>query len=944
MKKKITNIKLKSLVGLLSLVPVFALGQEKPTTNTATTVDSTLIRKFDQKNYLQNKVDQWNGTTKKANLIAGAATIYGDDINATPVSDVTNTVAGRLTGLYTLQSSARTGFDVTQLVLRGQSPLIVVDGVPRSFTNFNPDDVESITVLKDALSTSMYGMRSSGGVIYITTKKQSKNNPFEINFGAEYGALQNLFTPKFITGGDYARIYNEAQLNTNPGSTPVYSDAVIGAYDNKTNNPFLQPDNNWYDMVYKKNSAQKRYHLGVAGNSETFKYYASLEHFASDGNFVTDDNNVYNTNNFYKRYNIRTNAEINFNEDISLQLNIFGSVENNNQPGGNASTIMGLVYATSPLAYAVKNPDGTYGGTASLTNNILANTVNSGYVMTTTRTLNSDVALKYRLDDITKGLWAKAGLSIANYYSEEVLKTKTFAIYYPTVNGTTVNYTKSGTDSKVLLGGGTSDVTDQLKQTYYNFMLGYSKDFGSHHLDLLGAYNGDNSLTSGFLNSGQLNSILKTGGLTAKYNYNEKYFVEAAGSYSSFNKYADTKKWVFLPSIGLGWVASKEGWFNPSTVNFLKFRATYGLTAKANLSDYFSYIQKYAIGSSGYVFGTGQTVVGSATQVSLATSNVGAAKAKKFEVGADAAFLNNKLNVGLTYYNNKYYDLLISRPDASTIIGATYPSQNLGENRYSGIEGTADFIGKSGDFGYKIGLNLSVQKNKVLYAGEPDYPYSWMYTAGQASGTFGYQAIGFYKTGETASNTPTLLGYTPMAGDIKYQDLNGDGVISSLDQKKITSEKALVYGGLNLAFNYKGFDFSALVQGVFNREVLLGTGSMLALNNNTGYVLDYTTQNRWTPGNQENATLPRLTLGTNLNNNVTSSFWLRNGNYLRLKNVELGYSLPMQLVNRLKIKKLRFFVNGYNMLTASKLDFDPESLVSSFPNQRVINGGVSLTL
>lgn len=944
MKKKYTNMRLKWMIGLLNLLPVFAFAQQKPVANTTVETDSSLIRKFDQKNFLENKVDKWNGTTKKANLIAGAATIYGDDINSTPVSDVTNTVAGRLTGLYTLQSSARTGFDVTQLVLRGQSPLIVIDGVPRSFTNFNPDDVESITVLKDALSTSMYGMRSSGGVIYITTKKQSKNNPFEINFGAEYGALQNLFSPKFITGGDYARIYNEAQLNTNPGSTPVYSDAVISAYDNNTNNPFLQPNNNWYDLVYKKNSAQKRYHLGVAGNSETFKYYASLEHFASDGNFVTDDNNVYNTNNFYKRYNIRTNAEINFNEDISLQLNIFGSVENNNQPGGYASTIMGQVYSTSPLAYAVKNPDGTYGGTASLTNNILANTINSGYVMTTDRTLNSDVSLKYKLDDITKGLWAKAGLSIANYYSELINKSKTFAIYYPTINGTTVSYTKSGADGNVGLGTGTSSMIDQIKQTYYNFMLGYARDFGNHHLDLLGTYNGDNSLSSGLLSNGQLNNILKTGALSAKYNYKEKYFVEAGVANSSFNKYVDGKKWEFLPSVGLGWIASKEEWFNPSIVNFLKFRATYGLTAKANLSDYFSYIQRYSISGSGYVFGTGQTTVGTAAQGNLATTNVGAAKARKFEVGADAAFLNNKLNVGLTYYNNKYYDLLISRPYASAIIGTDYPDQNLGEYRFSGVEGTVDFVGRSGDFGYKIGLNVSLQKNKVLYAGEPDYPYSWMYTAGQASGIFGYQAIGFYKTGETAGNTPTLLGYTPVAGDIKYQDLNGDGVISSLDQKKITSDKALVYGGLNLAFNYKGFDFSALVQGVFNREVLLNTSSMLALNNNTGYVLDYTTQNRWTPSNQESATLPRLTLGTNLNNNVSSTFWLRNGNYLRLKNVELGYSLPAHLVSRLKIKKLRFFVNGYNMLTTSKLDFDPESLVNSFPNQRVINGGVSLTL
>lgn len=314
------HFKIRSLVGLLSVLPAVGWAQAKP----AQVADSTLIKRFDPKNYLQKEIGQWNGFGKKANQVEGVSTIYAEDVNTTPVSDITNVVAGRLPGLYTLQSSARTGFDGTSLTLRGQTPIIVIDGVVRTFTSFNPDDIESITVLKDALSTSMYGMRSSGGVVYITTKKQAAYKPFEIKFGAEYGHLENLFTPNFITGANYAKIYNEAQQNTSPGSTPLYSDATIAAYQNGTNNPFLQPNNNWYDLVYKKNSAQQRYNLGVSGNSKTYRYYASLEHFSSDGNFVTDNNNAYNTNNFYKRYNMRTNAEINFNEDISLQLNVFG--------------------------------------------------------------------------------------------------------------------------------------------------------------------------------------------------------------------------------------------------------------------------------------------------------------------------------------------------------------------------------------------------------------------------------------------------------------------------------------------------------------------------------------------------------------------------------------------------------------------------------------------
>jgi len=936
MTKTDMYFKVKYLMVLLCMLPGIAGAQ---TAEQAT--DSTQIKRFDPKSYLQRNVNRWNGLTVKARQVEGVSAIYAEDVNSTPVSDITNVMAGRIPGLYTLQSSARTGFDGTSLTLRGQSPTIVVDGVVRNFTSFNPDDIERITVLKDALSASMYGMRSSGGVIYITTKQQSAWRPFEIRFSSEYGRLENLFTPNFITGANYARIYNEAQQNTSPGSTPLYSDALISAYQNGSNNPYLQPNNNWYDLVYKKNSAQQRYNLGVAGHSSNFKYYASLEHFSSDGNFVTDNNNAYNTNNFYKRYNMRTNAEINFNEDISLQLNVFGSIENLNQPGGNATDIMGLVYSTSPLAYAVKNQDGTYGGTAALTNNILARTINSGYIRDNNRSINTDVALTYKLDDLTKGLWAKASLSINNYYNQVVSRTKTFAIFYPVISGSNVTYTKSGADGNVSAGSGASSISAQLKQTYYNFMLGYSRDAGKHHIDVLAAYNGDNRLVT----YNQLNQIYRTGGLSVKYHYASTYFAELGNSYGSYNRYSGANKWLYLPSLGLGWVISNEQGFNTKTVNFLKLRSTIGLTAMADATDYFSYIQRYSNSTTGYVFGTALTSVTGAAESGLATTGIHAEKALKFEVGADAAFLDQKLNAGLTWYHNRYFDLLQTPVYASGIIGQTYPLMNIGKGRYSGLEFTTDFTGKSGDFGYKLGLNISFEKSRVLDAGEPELPYAWMYIQGNpVGGVRGYEAIGFYKAGENEVNTPTLLGYIPSPGDIKYKDLNGDGVISALDQKLISSTKPFIYGGFNFAFQYKGFDLSGLFQGVQNRMIHLSPSSMLALNNNTGYVLDYTTADRWTAQNQQNASLPRLTLGTNVNNSATSTFWLKKADYLRLKNLELGYSLPSNVLRRMGVAKLRVFVNSYNLLTFTGMDFDPESFVNSFPNQRVINGGLSLTL
>lgn len=943
MNKNSTLFQLKMHIALLLLciaVVGQALAQKQGSDEENKMTPDSVLKKIKLQ---ERHVNTWFSTTKKIKNIEGSSIIYNEDVTTTPVSDLTNVIAGRLPGLYSSKSSGRTGpmYDASSLTLRGQTPLIVIDGVVRSFTSFNVDDIKSITVLNDALANSMFGLRSGNGVIYITTKDRSIEKPFELGFSAQYGAIGQFKRPNFITGANYAKLYNEAQQNTFPGATPAYSSDRIAALENGTNDPYTNPNNDWYNTIYKKNSAQQRYAINASGNGKNYRFYTSVEHFTQDGNFLTNTDNPYNTDNYYKRYNLRTNAQIDFNEDIQLGLNIFGSVENSNEPGAGASTIMSRIFNTSPLEYPARNANGSFGGNTSFTTNILASTISTGYIQYNERSLSADVFLKFKLDDIAKGLWTKALLSINNYYLQRISRTKAFAIYYPNA---TNDYTKVGSDGVIEAGAGTQEISSQYKQTYFNGLIGYDKNFGKHGINLLATYNLTNLIDS----YSQLNQIYQTAGLRANYNYNEKYLAEIALSYSGFNRYVPGQRWGFLPSVGLGWNISKEDWFNSKAINLLKLRGTIGKSAYADPANYYTYLQNYSVASTGYNFGATATAVAGSLQNSMNNPNITWEKSLKIDAGIEVEFLNHQFNIAMNYYNNKYVDELITPANgyASGIIGLGYPSVNAGKTRYYGYETSLGYSSnKDNDFNYFIKGNLSIAKNKIISRAEGNYPYSWMYRAGQPSATFGYEAIGFYQVGEDLSKTANIPGYTPSAGDIKYNDLNKDGIINFLDQKAIAGTKPLVFFGLNFGFNYKNFDFNALIESRVNREIAYSANSFLAFNNSYGNVLDFTTENRWTTQNPINASLPRLTLGTNIYNNQSSSFWIKRADYIRLKNAEIGYTIPTKLLAKAKINKLRVFVNGYNLFTASKLDYlDPETGLSGFANYRIINAGVSLKL
>ncbi|MFT4093926.1 MAG: SusC/RagA family TonB-linked outer membrane protein [Niabella sp.] len=892
---------------------------------------------------LDNRVFLWYNNIKNKNKAVSANTIYGNDLSTIPLRDASNMLAGRLSGLYTTQSTGLKGSDDASLILRGRSPLIVVDGVVRSFLNMNPNDIKAVTVLKDATATAMWGLRGANGVLLVETKSEGIKN-FTLHAGVQYGASEPLTRPKFLNAYNYGTLYNEALLNDNADATPAFSDSLLNVYRDGTNNHYLSPDVAWYDQVFKDKSLLSRLNLDVSGSGKSYRYYASLEKFSQGADIVKDPANAYNTTNYYNRYNIRLNAAIDFNDDITLGLNLFGSLVKAGQPGYGLSNIMTSIYATPPTAYPVRNEDGSFAGTTLWRNNILASTISSGYLQNNERTISEDIFLKYKLDKLIKGLWVKGGVSINNYYYATVTRSKSYAVYQyvPGTDGAEATYTQYGSNTYVTVGSETT--SKPYSQVYYNFIGGYDKAWANSDLNVLTTYNIDGATYNSSLSS--LDTKYKTFGLDAKYSYLNKYLLHFSGAYSGMNYYPPGKEWGLFPSFSAGWVVSNERFWKESFVSFLKIRSSIGKSAWGN-PGYYSWIRGFVSGDA-YNIGTTSTSVSSIKENTVPNSDITWEKSMKWDIGAELGLFNNALYAEINFYKNHNYDQLITVTDQSSIFGGSYPDLNRGITNYSGIETLLKYSAKINKVIFNASGNIAFAKSKVIDIGEGDYPYNWMYLKGNTSDQIvGYEAIGFYSALDDYDNIPHLTGYTPQAGDLKYKDLNDDGVINYLDKKPLYPNVANIFYGLNFSIRYWGLDFSALLQGALNRNVYLTPTSyvMSAFYNGYGTVQESHLQ-RWTPENPD-ALYPRLSLSTNANNTASSSFWVKNGNYLRLKNIEMGYSIPKSILKRAHLSELRLFINAVNILTFSKLkdyNVDPEAPLSLFPIQKTLNMGISLKL
>ncbi|RYY36143.1 MAG: SusC/RagA family TonB-linked outer membrane protein [Sphingobacteriaceae bacterium] len=936
-------------------------------------------------------VDMLYRTIDRKSVLGSVATVYTSQLTTTPASLYTYALPGQLAGLYTQQTS---GFALPQTVAasssglfgstpsaasrtfapvdntefalasRGQSPITVIDGVQREIASIDPESIESVSILKDALSVMGLGINSSRGVLLITTKKPTGGDP-RITFTALSGIQKSLGLPDDqLSSEQYAYLYNEAL--TNSGLSPLYTSTDFAAYRDNTNQ-YSHPDVDWFSTLLRKSSPMQAYRLNVGGGTGFAKYTVSANYYQQDGMFKESSTEPYSTNAQTKRYIVNSNISVKVTKNLYVDLQLFGRIQQGRTPGSEFNGLIGAIYSTPSNAYPIFQENGSLGGsnaqsaTGPFSNNLLSRAQRSGYTQTNMQDVLANLDLNYNLNDFVQGLTIKGKGNVSFQSASALFRTKQNSSFFLRPDGTlqTVGVTTPQ-----------SNVFSQVATARYTFgqvALNYDRQFGKHNIS--------SSLFTDFRQvtiSYALSSTTTNRALRVAYNYDGKYYAEGFVNNSGYNRYAPGSQNGWFYAGGLGWQMGEESFIkdNIDWISSWKWRATYGRTGNRNVDEvgYYIFRQTYSTNAGGwastvgYYVGDGRSYTQGYNSDPLANPYITWEKADKIDVGVDIGLFKDKLMITADYYNNRYFDLVGVRGRSTAVLGIPYTSENVGINRFYGGELTLTYKGNINNFNYFISANGNLQQSKVVYMDEisTDNPYN-MRTGKPVGTQFGYEWTGFYRDADDVANSAHIAGIaTPQPGDLKYKDQNNDGVVNQYDQVPISSTKPMVFYGSSLGFNYKGISFSMILQGVQNRMVQLYnsyTRPFLGVNAAFGtpsapYGQAY--QNafgRWTPETAETATLPRLTLENNPNNDNTltgtnSSFYFKKANYFRLKNAEIGYELPLSFVRKIKVSGIRVFVNGENLFTATDFQYgDPEVFsTNAYPIQRVFSAGLTLKL
>ncbi|MFD0793070.1 SusC/RagA family TonB-linked outer membrane protein [Mucilaginibacter litoreus] len=945
--------------------------------------DSISIQLSEQFLKQPQKLDVLYNTIDQDDNLAAISTVYTNQLTTTPASLYTYALPGQLAGLYTRQvngfpnpqatSPTTNSFLVNyvtshnigvsdnngqfELQVRGaiglfggpSAPITIIDGVQRDISSIDPETIESISVLKDGLSTILLGINSSNAVLLVTTKKAQKGRTL-ISFTAQAGIQQPLGLPTQLPAYQYAYLYNEALQND--GKTPLYTGADFDAYRNHTD-PYGHPDVNWFNTILRKNAPMRNYKLNVTGGNDVARYSVSLNYYNQEGLLNSDQSLSYNTNTNLSRYILNSDININASKNFNIDLQLFGRVQTITYPGMGASgfnTIIDRLYGTPNNAYPARNPNGSFGGLNIdyYNNNLLAMSQFSGYTNTQNHDVLTNLDLKYNLDNSIKGLSLRGKGNFAINSQNYLDRSLQNAVYTYNTDGSYNVYGSPRSQNNYFINVSNS------RYAYAQASVNYDRSFGKNNFSAMLFYDFRSVVLTY-----DLPRFLQNRALQVSYNYDGKYYATGTINNSGDDRYAPGHRYGWFYAGGLGWHMGKENFIkdNISWIDSWKWRLSYGNTGNGNvdLAGYFGYRKTYDSGKgeaypqgTGYANGPGYGEVNG-----VVNPNLDPERAHKINFGTDIAMFGRKLLVTADYFNDRYYDVLRGRGSSNQLIGSAYPAENIGINNMSGGELTITHQSNVGDFNYFVTGNASLVKTKQVYADELKQMYPWMAHTGQpVTAIFGYTALGFFQTQEEASTSATTSGYTAKPGDIKYKDWNNDGVIDQNDQSAIGGTKPLVFYGLNFGFNYKGFNVGVLLQGVTNRDIAFSQGDITQGFMGKGgfggapYGQAYNTiLNRWTPETAATATFPRLTAGANANNGAMSTFYVHSGNYVRLKNAEIGYTLPHSITSKFNVSNLRFFVNGENLVTiAGYKGMDPEVNGIAYPIQRVFNAGVSVKL
>ncbi|MBV5315039.1 MAG: TonB-dependent receptor [Prolixibacteraceae bacterium] len=900
------------------------------------------------------------GTQKKVTMSGSVTTVTSKELLKAPVANMAVALIGRTPGLTTYQKSGQPGADGVTLRIRGMGttnntdPLILVDGVERDFTQLDANEIESFSILKDASSTAVYGVRGANGVIIVITKK-GVQGPAKISITSNLSIQQPTRLPSKYSSVDFARLYNEAQLNDNPLATPTFSASDLEKYASGVD-PIEYPNTDWKKVAIKPLALQQQHNITISGGTKKTRYFTSIGYFTQNG-LMKDmakevEGRALNTNYNYDRFNLRSNVDVDVTNTTKIGVMVSGVIQNTATPNFDWGSVLGSSPVSYPIIYDHKLVVGTrYVAKGSVMAVNFGSQENNSNKIALTMTFNQ------KLDFITKGLLARGLVSYDSYYLQGVNRGQSAGqysvVYQPDASGNIVQQLVH--DDRSLLVTVGAPTYSRNRSTHSEAAIEYKNSFGSHHVGGLALVTLDKKwyTASTYISIPQTYSGV-VGRLT--YDYNLKYIAEINLGYNGSENFPANHRFALFPAVSIGWNVSEEAFIkniiSPDILNKLKIRGSYGIVGNdATGGRRFMYLDAEYTSGGGAMFGNStSTAYSGYIEGKLGNPLVTWETATKQNLGFELAMFKNRFTLNADIFKEDRKDILSTRNSLPIHIATvTQDVFNLGRVKNHGFELEAKWQQDIGKFNYFIGGNYSFARNQIINIDEvmdPNNPNTWR-TGRRIGENFGLIADGFFNNKDEVTRGPVMGVPTP--GEARYIDVNGDGIVTVKDVTPIGNpEFPEINYGFSFGGGYKGFDISFLFQGTENTSKILSGRFQQPFAGQEGIMLAEVQQERWAPDNMMNASRPKLTLNyANPTSYLASTMWMRDGSYLRLRNVEISYRFEGKQIKKvLRIEGLRLYVNGQNLITWDKLKYiDPEGDTNNnwtYPQLKIFNLGLKV--
>lgn len=915
------------------------------------------------------------GTQKKLTVTGAITNVDVSQMKQFPSSNFTNALAGNVPGIIAMQSSGQPGKSTSRFWVRGistfgasASAMILVDGFERNnIDDLNIEDIESFSVLKDASATAIYGSKGANGVILITTK-HGKAGKININVKGEASYNTRTITPKFIDAPTYANLLNEARVTRN--LAPQYQPEELALIRSGLD-PDFYPNVDWSKLLLKNGAMSYRADLSMSGGGNTARYFVSLSYVEDQGMYNTDETlrKKYDTNANYKRWNYRMNVDIDVTPTTIVKLGVSGNLNKRNSPGLGDQYLWSELFGFNALSSPVLYSNGyvpAYGNNVHQMNPWVSST-RTGYNEEWDNNIQTNVTVDQKLDFITKGLSFTGRFGYDTYNSNHIYYRLQPAMYRANSRDSQGNiiWDKLFEETSMSQTSG----GDGSRHEFLEALLRWDRTFDKlHNFSAVSRFTQDERIQTRNIGTDIKNSVSKRNqGLAGQltYNYALRYFIDFNFGYNGSENFADHHRYGFFPAFSLAWNVAEEPLVKKALpwLNMFKLRYSWGKVGNDNMGRFpYLYTLDYTP-NIGYNWGSNLSsgTIPGIHYTQMASPNVTWEVARKTDFGFDFVAFDNKFSLTMDYFHEKRTGIFIQRMFLPDITGLeSYPWANVGAVKSKGFDGNFQYKDHIGEINWTVRGNITYSKNTILERDEENNVYAYQYGKGyRVNQQRGLIALGLFRDYDDIRNSPKQSWGTVQPGDIKYKDVNGDGIVDDGDRVAIgaTDTPSLIYG-LGASVSWRGFDLNLHFQGAGKYTFLINSGAVNAFRDGRwGNILQGIPDNRWISsdisGTKEtenpNAPYPRLSYGYNLNNQQSSSFWLRNGRFLRLKNLDIGYTLPKPMVNTIHLESVRIYISGQNLITWSPFKlWDPELDSSQrgqiYPITRSLTAGIQISL